>query len=78
MRKMSKEGTNTSVDKEDAFSSESVSNLIDRVPELAQARDWGVDVPMLLDNLNRPVIERIRRHQIALETFEKLRKAKKQ
>jgi hypothetical protein len=75
---MPKKDTNTSVDNEDISPSESVSDLIKRIPEVAQARDYGVDIPMLLDNLNRPVIERIKRHQIALETFEKLRKAKKQ
>ncbi len=59
------------------MSSETLSDLIKRIPELAAARDYGVDVRMLYSNLHRPVIERIRRHQIALDTFEKLRKAKK-
>lgn len=39
------------------------------------ARDYGIDVAMLIDNLKRTPAERIRRHQIALETAEKLRKA---
>lgn len=59
------------------MSSEELSELIKRIPELAAARDYGVDIRMLYANLKRPVIERIRRHQIALDTFEKLRKAKK-
>lgn len=59
------------------MSSETLSDLIKRIPELAAARDYGVDIRMLYANLNRPVIERIKRHQIALDTFEKLRKAKK-
>jgi hypothetical protein len=46
-------------------------------PVLAAA-DYGIDVSMLADNLNRSVTERIRRHQIALDTAEKLRKAKRQ
>lgn len=41
------------------------------------AIDYGIDVAMLVDNLRRSVTERIRRHQIALNTAEKLRKAKK-
>ena len=65
-------------DKDSAnMSSDALSDLIERSPELAAARDYGVDIQMLQANLNRPVIERIRRHQIALDTFEKLRKAKK-
>jgi len=74
---MAEKVTHTSADVIVASPSESVSDLIKRIPELAQARDYGVDIPMLLANLNRPVIERIRRHQIALDTFDKLRKAKK-
>ena len=44
------------------------------MPELAFAVDYGVDIQALIVNLNRPVTERIRRHQIALDTFKKLRK----
>jgi len=47
------------------------------MPELAFAVDYGVDIQALIANLNRPVAERIRRHQIALDTFQKLRNAKK-
>jgi len=35
------------------------------------------DEQKIEDNLKRTVAERIRRHQIALETMEKLQKAKK-
>ena len=38
--------------------------------------DYGIDVSMLADNLKRTPAERIRRHQIALNTAEKLRKAR--
>jgi hypothetical protein len=44
---------------------------------LMAAADYGIDVSMLADNLQRSVTERIRRHQIALNTAEKLRKAKR-
>jgi uncharacterized alkaline shock family protein YloU len=41
------------------------------------AVDYGVDVSVLVDNLQRSITERIRRHQMALDTVEKLRKATK-
>jgi len=41
------------------------------------AIDYGIDVSMLADNLRRSVTDRIKRHQIALNTAEKLRKAKR-
>jgi len=41
------------------------------------AEDYGIDIPMLIANLARPPAERIRRHQVALETFRALRKAKR-
>jgi len=41
------------------------------------AIDQGIDVSMLADNLRRSVTERVKRHQIALNTVEKLRKAKR-
>ena len=40
------------------------------------AADYGIDVSMLADNLKRTPAERIRRHQVALNTAEKLRKAR--
>ena len=41
------------------------------------AVDSGIDVSALIDNAGRSCTERIKRHQIALNTAEKLRKAKK-
>jgi hypothetical protein len=41
------------------------------------AAEYGVDIYMLMSNLARTPAERIRRHQIALETFWALRKAKR-
>ena len=52
-------------------------NKSSRMNPLMIATDYGIDVSMLADNLQRSVTERIRRHQIALNTAEKLRKAKR-
>jgi hypothetical protein len=41
------------------------------------AAEYGIDIPMLIANLARTPAERIRRHQIALETFRMLRKSKR-
>ena len=41
------------------------------------AADYGIDIPMLIDNIARTPAERIRRHQIALETFKALRRTKR-
>jgi hypothetical protein len=54
-----------------------IDELARQFPEVAAARDYGIDIQMLLDNLERPVEERIRRHQIALDTFRMLREAEK-
>ena len=40
------------------------------------AIDYGIDVPALIDNIGRSFSERIKRHQIALNTVEKLQKVK--
>ena len=56
---------------------ERLNDFLDTSEELASARDWGVDLHMLAANLNRTVAERIKRHQIALDTFQKLRNARK-
>ena len=49
-----------------------------RQPDLVQAAiDYGIDISMLIDNLGRSVADRIKRHQIALNTAERLRKAKR-
>jgi hypothetical protein len=44
--------------------------------EVRAAIDYGIDVSMLIENLKRTPSERIKRHQIALETAEQLRKAR--
>ena len=41
------------------------------------ARDYGIDISQLRDNLRLTVAERLRRHQIALNTVERLQKAKR-
>lgn len=46
------------------------------LPEMQAAIDYGIDVQQLMDNLKRNPAERIRRHQMALNAVEKLRKAK--
>ncbi len=40
------------------------------------AEKFGIDIEALKDNLKLSIAERIRRHQIALNTIEKMRKAK--
>ena len=45
--------------------------------EIRAALDYGIDVSMLVDNIHRSYSERIARHQIALNTAEKLRGARK-
>jgi len=47
-----------------------------QVKEIQAAIDYGIDVSMLMQNINRSYTERIVRHQIALNTVEKLRKAR--
>lgn len=47
-----------------------------RSDEIQAAIDYGIDISALIDNLKRTPAERIRRHQIALDTMKKLRKAK--
>ena len=45
-------------------------------PEIQAAIDYGIDVSILVQNLKLSCTERARRHQIALNTFKKLHKAK--
>jgi hypothetical protein len=47
--------------------------LIAQYPCLAKAGQYGIDIVMLYDNVQRPVIEGIRRHQIALDALQKLK-----
>jgi hypothetical protein len=41
------------------------------------AEKFGIDISAIKDNLRRSPAERIRRHQIALNSIEKLRRAKR-
>jgi len=41
--------------------------------QIKAAVRYGIDVSMLIDNVKRSPAERIKRHQIALNTAEKLR-----
>ncbi len=47
------------------------------VDPIQAAADYGIDVAQLRDNLALSVAERLRRHQIALNTVELLQKAKR-
>lgn len=42
-----------------------------------EAIDYGIDVQMLIDNLKRTPSQRVRRHQIALDTVKMLQKARR-
>ena len=53
-----------------------IKSLLKKYPALAKAARYGVDIGLLLDNLKRPVSERIHRHQAALNAMNKLKKAK--
>jgi hypothetical protein len=50
---------------------------IDASKELQRLQQKGLDLHLLWDNLQRPVSERIRRHQIALDALNQLRRARK-
>ena len=54
---------------------DNIDKLLEQCPELKEVADFGVDIHILLDNLRRPLSERIRRHQIALDTLNSIRKA---
>jgi hypothetical protein len=45
-------------------------------PEIQAAIDYGIDISTLAANLKLSYTERALRHQIALNNFKKLRKAK--
>jgi hypothetical protein len=45
--------------------------------EIQAAVDYGIDISMLIDNIGRSYSERIKRHQIALNTAEKLKGARR-
>jgi hypothetical protein len=48
-----------------------------KAAEIQAAVEYGIDVTMLVDNIGRSYSERIKRHQIALNTIEKLKEAKR-
>lgn len=50
-------------------------NRVESLDAIQAAAEYGIDVAQLRDNLALTVAERLRRHQIALNTVEKLRKA---
>ena len=45
--------------------------------QIKEAADYGVDVSALIDNIKKSPAEHIKRHNIALNTVEKLRKARR-
>ncbi len=53
------------------------TSRVEPVDVIQDAADYGIDVAQLRDNLGLTVAERLRRHQIALNTVEKLQKAKR-
>jgi len=54
-----------------------ISDELWRQREIQAAVEYGIDVSHLVENVNSSVAERIRRHQIALNTAEQLRRAKR-
>ena len=58
---------------ENAKITKSLDDISSKIPELAAAKEYGIDISMLVDNLGLTPKDRIRRHQIALNTIEKLR-----
>ena len=58
-----------------------ISKQIQADPEadnpIQEAIEYGIDVAQLRDNLALSVAERLRRHQITLNTVEMLRKARR-
>jgi hypothetical protein len=47
------------------------------VEPIRAAADYGIDISQLRDNLALTVAERLRRHQIALDTVEMLQRARR-
>lgn len=54
-----------------------IETYLNESPELAEARRDGIDLWALWANLHRTPAERLRRHQIALNTKRRLKKVKK-
>jgi len=53
-----------------------IKKPLQQTDEIQAAIDYGIDISMLVDNIKSSFAERIRRHQIALNTAKKLRKAR--
>jgi hypothetical protein len=53
-----------------------IAAMLKQYPALAEAARYGVDIPLLLDNLKLSVSERIGRLQAAADLAEKLRNAR--
>ena len=54
------------------------AEALSQTDEIQETIDYGIEVQALIDNLKRTPEERIRRHQIALNAMQALRKAKHQ
>lgn len=62
---------------ENAKKTRSLDDMSKAIPELAAAREYGIDISMLVDNVGLTPKDRIRQHQIAVNTLEKLRNARR-
>jgi hypothetical protein len=62
--------------KADKINIRDIEAFINESPELADARKNGVDLWALWHNLQRTPAERMRRHDMAVNLMNKLRKAK--
>jgi hypothetical protein len=69
--------TQTNKTKQARRSDATVEPLRATTDPIQAAADCGIDVAQLRDNLALPIAERLRRHQIALNTVELLQKAKR-
>ena len=56
---------------------EPAKKRVEAIGPVQAAGAYGIDIAQLRDNLALTVAERLRRHQIALNTVEKLRKARR-
>jgi imidazolonepropionase-like amidohydrolase len=53
-----------------------IKAILKKYPAMAKAARYGVDIGLLLDNLQSSVSQRIRRHQTALNAMNRLRNAR--
>ena len=56
---------------------EPAKKRVEAIGPVQTAANYGIDIAQLRDNLALTVAERLRRHQIALNTLEKLRTAER-